>query len=484
MKKQKSVQVMADFTKMKRIAQQYFDQDKTDLALRTVFLASGFMYHMNQVQYDPELEALMQKIANQKLPVYHYQKQISNVVIYYDGFGQLDRGLTRIYLTALLHLGYQVKYITFDSHRQISNRVSAVVGPENVFWITGKHYMEQMLCLAKWVAESGASAAFLCLHPDDVVAAGGFAHCPPGMKRYLINLTDHAFWLGKSICDTVLNFREFGCRVCLTKRDFTSSQTAYLPYYPADINTEFQGLPFDNKEKTLIFSGGALYKTQSRDNRYYKLVESLLNTCKDTVFLYLGNGDGRKMRKLEKKYSGRFFFLRERPDFFELMKQCTLYLSTYPYNGGLMTQYALLAGKIPITLSHPGIEQELCIRREETFWNYRSEEECLKEIQTLLRNEAYRKEQEAKLSRFLVSELQFEEELQYILSHGQSKRKLSEGDISFQGFQELPLENLTGFRYFRLFFRKKGFYMAKHFPVKYLLGMMNAFYEKIINREV
>lgn len=484
MKKQTTAHVMTDYAKMKRIARHYYEQGNAELALRTVFYAGGFMYTMNQIQYDMELEDLICAIAARNLPSLHCRTAAENIVVYYDGFGQVERGLTPIYLKALIHLGYEVKYITFDCNRQIDDRISAITGGKNIFRIPDRPYLEQMLYLTKVLENSGASMAFLYLHPDDVVAVGGFSHCPPGMKRYFINLTDHAFWLGKSICDIALNFREFGCKVCLTKRDFIPARTAYLPYYPVRTDTKFPGLPFRNNQNKLIVSGGALYKTCSKDNGYYKLVDALLSTCKNVNFLYLGNGDSGKIRKLGKKYPGRFIFSKERNDFFELLKRCTLYLSTYPYNGGLMTQYALLAGKIPITLSHPEIEQELSIRHEETFWNFSSPEECLLEIQRLLTDDAYRKGKEKQLGNFLINEEQFNQELQYILSHGCSKRKLSERGISFEGFRQLPLENLTGFKYWRLFFRKDGLYMAKYFPAKYTLGMIAAFYQKVRIREV
>ena len=50
-----------------------------------------------------------------------------------------------------------------------------------------------------------------------------------------------------------------------------------------------------------------------------------------------------------------------------------------------MTQYALLAGKIPVTLHYKGIDQELSIHDEQSFWNFDSFEECVDEIGRLLK---------------------------------------------------------------------------------------------------
>lgn len=481
MKKQRARRVMADFAKLKKIAQHYYRQEKWELALRTVFFACGFMYTMNQVQCDEELEELVENIAFRILPRSSWQPEEEMVTVYYDSFGSVRRGLTSIYLKALVHMGYRVKYISFQEKRRIEPDISALVGRDNVFWISGQDYAAQMVCLEEILAKSGAGTVFLCLKPDDVVAVGVFSRCPPKRKRCMINLTDHAFWLGRNLCDIVINFREFGSQICLTKRNLPASQTVYLPYYPDRTEDTGRQLPLCVNRNKLIFSGGALYKTQSHDNIYYKLLASILDNCSDVNFVYLGDGDGRKIKKLAQKYPERVFFFSERQDFFEIMKQCTLYLSTYPYNGGLMTQYALLAGKIPITLNHPGIEAELSIRHAETFWNYSSCEECLEEIKRLLTDDLYRRKQEEKLDRFLIEQTQFEKELQHILKHGCSLRKTEDKKVRFSGFLELPLENITGFKYCRLFFRKKGFYMIRLFPVKYLLGTLGAVKERLDN---
>lgn len=470
--KNKRAHVMADYAKMKRVAQRLCRQNKWELSLRTIFFASGFMYTMNQIQCDRDLESLVSKIVRRNLTPTLQQPPSSNTIVFYDGFGQIGRGLTYIYLNALTHLGNQVKYITYEANRHIHAAASDIVGEANVQYITGSTYLEQIRQLEKLLAESRAHAAFLYMGPDDVVAVGSFSHCPAGLKRYVINLTDHAFWLGVSIADVVINFREFGRIVCMERRGLQPENLFYLPYYPGKVEAKFEGLPFRNKNDKLIFSGGALYKTESRDKGYYRLVESILDTCSHVNFMYLGNGDASRLRKLQHKYPGRIAYAPERADFYEIMKRCTVYLSTYPYNGGLMTQYSLLAGKIPVTWKHPGIESELTVHHEESCWNYTTLQVCLSEMKKLLEDQNYRQKREQKLHRFLIDEDQFEQELLYILQTGKSMRTFVCKKISFEGFQELPLENICGLKYYRLFFRKHGLYMARFFPLKYLLGML------------
>lgn len=476
--KDKHSHIMADYAKMKQIAIKLYGQKKWELSLQTVFIASGFMYTMNQIQGDKVLENLICDITRKNLPPAVWQPTVSSSIVYYDGLGQIGRGLTYIYLRALVHLGFQVKYITYTSYRHVHTAVSDIVGEGNILYITGSTYLEQIKQLEEFLAASQSHAAFLYMGPDDVTAVGGFSRCPPNVKRYLINLTDHAFWLGASIADAVISFREFGWKACIEKRGIDSAKQLYLPYYPGQVEAVLEGLPFQDIHRKLILSGGALYKTESRDNGYYRLVESILKAYGNVNFLYLGNGDSRRFKRLQRKYPGRVAYASERTDFFELMKCCTFYLSTYPYNGGLMTQYALLAGKIPVTWIHPGIESELTIRHEESNWNYATAQACLQEIRKLLEDDAYRRKREQHLDRFLIKEAQFEEELHYILQTGKSMRVPGDRPIRFEGFQHLPMENIRGLKYNRLFFRKHGVYMIRFFPLKYISGMLEAILQK------
>ncbi len=461
------------FERMKKIAWKYYHEEKWERALQTIFIAAGFMYTVNAVQTDRKMEILIGKIAASVLPEVKIRDAFSDNVVYYDSFGDIDRGLTYIYLEALISLGFRVCYITFESERsdKLLDRL-AELGVGEHFFIKGDSYLQQISSLAQYVRESKAEKAFLCLKPDDVTAVATFSRFQGVMKRYMINLTDHAFWLGASISDVVINFREFGCQVCVEKRGFLGDAIAYIPYYPHERSTEFQGLSFVDNSLPLVFSGGALYKTESRDNQYYTLIDELLRTHKDVNFLYLGNGDMSKLRKLQRSYPGRVVCSSERQDFYEIMKRCAIYVSTYPYNGGLMTQYALLAGKVPVTLNCSDIDPELTVRHGESFWNFTSFEKCLQEINKLLNDEEYRRRKELLLSEFLMNAEQFHMELKHLLENGESLRACEKKQVAFEGYRRIPAENYTGLKYCRLFFRRNGLYLLRYFPFEYSLGLV------------
>jgi len=471
--------VYDDYNKLKKIAKRYVHQNNYERALETIFFACGFMYTMNQIYQDDVLEEMVKVIAKKSMRVQKIEKNDCQTVLYYDSFGNVNRGLTKIYLEAIKSLGYKIIYITFKKYQGVLDDLLRYTQQENIYFVEGKKLLDQMQFLVNIIAGTGAAHVLLYMTPDDVTAVGAFSLFED-RTRYQINLTDHAFWLGSSISDVVINFREFGAKVCKTLRGIPEEKLVYLPYYPCEVESMFQGLPFGQKK--FIFSGGSLYKTESIDNQYYKLIDKILSRNTEIYFIYLGNGDARKILQLKRKYSDRVIFDTERMDFYEIMKRCTLYLSTYPYNGGLMTQYSLLAGKLPITLICQDIEAELTIHHDETIWNFDNIEQCYNEIEKLIKDDVYREKREKDLQRFLVDKEQFTKELQHILLKQKAQREVEYEIPNAKGFSRIPLENYSGLKYDRLFFRQKGLFMVYFFPIKYTLGMIEMIHEKFYKK--
>lgn len=458
----------------------YYQNNELEKAIRMIFLASGYMFNMNQVLYDEELENLLARIAAEHLKLIQIHTTKQNVILYYDSFGQMQRGMTQIYIKALCRLGYCVKYVTFEKYQSVKNDVHSYIKEEDIFFIHENTCLGQMQELLNYIYSVKPGKIFMHLMPDDVIAVGAFSCIDREIQKYQINLTDHAFWLGKNVSDVIINFRSFGAKVCRDYRGIGEEKNVYLPYYPVGISLPYLGLDFSDNTKKIIFSGGNLYKTQSPDGIYYRLVSRLLETY-DINFAYFGAGDARQIRHLCKKFPGRIIFSRERADFFEVMKKSSFYLSTYPYNGGLMTQYALLANKIPLTLQCHGIEPELSVNHEKVFWNYDTVEAVLEEAGKLLNDEIYRQKQEEKLHKFLINEDTFTEELQNIITYGISNRGIQYTTVDISGFVELPRWYYRGIYYDRLFFRRGGRFMIRYFPLKYIKGMFGRMIERVNN---
>jgi hypothetical protein len=463
--------VIYQYRKMTNRAKYYFHKNCYEKALRMIFFACGFMYTMNQQLYDDELEILVQKMGGKIVGTIDYEPRPKTVIIY-DALGNLNRGLAGIYMTALKELGYSLHYLTFESYIQDDY--------SNVLYIKGNTLEEQIRSCRGIVDDLRAELCFILPTPDDVIGVAVLSNCNC-LKRYMINITDHAFWLGRNMFDYVINFREFGVKVCSDLRHIEHSRILYLPYYPMKIDTckskVLEDIPVQAK---VIFSGGAEYKTISKNNYYYVMIDYILSNFENAIFIYYGKSNySRNWRMLLKKYKNRIIVDFERNDFYEIMKRCLFYFSTYPYNGGLMTQYALAANKVPVTLCGEQIEAELSIHHAESFWNFQTIEECKQEINRLFQDDAYRKSNESKLHKFLISQKVFKSELEYLLKTNKSFRNLTLENYQIKGFFSYPLEYYTGLRFYRLFFRKNGRLLAELFPGKYVLGLVATINDKV-----
>ena len=140
-------------------------------------------------------------------------------VFFFDGFGEDTRGLALIYLRAIHALGYHLIYCVDRDVRALP-LISEVLAANHatVVVLEGKdpctRYQEITAMIAQYQPEIG----FLDTTPWNVESVLAFQHFAGSMKRYQINLTDHAWWPGLASFDTCLEFRDFGAAVSVQER--------------------------------------------------------------------------------------------------------------------------------------------------------------------------------------------------------------------------------------------------------------------------
>ena len=265
--------------------------------------------------------------------------------------------------------------------------------------------------MQKIVSEVSPKIAFLYTTPGDASGIVAFMQME-NICRFQINLTDHAFWLGVNAFDFCLEFRNYGSSISFFERKIPKEKLILMPYYPAiNMDAEYQGMPRICKGKKILFSGGSLYKTIDDKGTYYKIVGDILRRCKDTVFLYAGSGDTSSLDKLIQEFPDQACRIDERKDLFQLMKNITVYLNTYPMLGGLMMQYAAFAGKIPVSLMHGEENSGILINQQECQIEYRTPDELVDDVCKLLNDAEYREKREALLKGCVIDENQFTEQL-------------------------------------------------------------------------
>ena len=414
-----------------------------ETALGKISALADSLYNSNQCYVDSDLETALCNIQEKLYRQSGFSpigETDSNSIIFYDGFGLENRGLAYIYLKALASLGYRVIYLTISQAQGNIKKIARLVenaGGEIVFIPTG-NYILWYQYIYKAFSVVKPEKAFFYTTPYDVSAVMAFNQLAGQVERYQINLTDHAFWLGINTFDYCLEFRDYGANLSIEYRHIAQHKILKQPYYP-EINRsmEFQGFPFEKKpDDFVVFSGGFLYKTIDDDLIYYRIVEYLLLKYPQLKLWYAGYGSEKEfmpLKNLMQQYPQRVFYTTERQDLFQVLQNVDMYLNTYPVAGGLLTQYSAAAGKPPFTLSS-GEDScaELLLDGNSLQLETTDIDELLSYIDNYINasEKYYNAEYIEKLRHSVISEADFTENLEAILSDKNSKYGYDIYDIS------------------------------------------------------
>lgn len=402
--------------KLSDIAKTGIKKKHYEKAMAAMAASARIQYMYNQTYTDTVLENNILKIAKIKKEKYldriKKMKIQNNTVLFYDGFGLDTRGVAIMYLNALAKNDYHIVYVTKNESKEQQPEIQKILCNANVTWeyISMRNsYSDWMERLTNIIIETEPKALFFYTTPNDVAGAISFAMFENICDRYLIDLTDHAFWIGTKTNDFFLGSREMSASNQYFRRHIPKEKLIKLGVnLIVEEGEEHSGLPFNVEQERYIFSGGSLYKTLGDENNtFYRIVDHVLEKHNDIKFLYAGNGDKIQMEHLLKKYPERAFLIDERKDFFYLIKNCTLYLNTYPMFGGMMMKYSALAGKIPITLKHSADSDGLLLNQKQVKIEYNSYEELLNDMDRLLSDGNYLKEREALLEGTVITEERF-----------------------------------------------------------------------------
>lgn len=437
--------------KLKNFIIKFYDEKKYNKCLALINCTASIYYKINQKYYDSFLEDYLNKISLKliKSDVISYIAD-RNTVLFYDDFGLDTRGLALIYLKALCELGYQVIYITKISAINRQPQMHECVSGKNItfeYYIDKSSYVEQIKFLDGLILKYKPKCAFMYVNPNNVVGTCVFNKYRGKFERFYINLTDHAFWLGANSSDFFIEFRDYGAIISKEYRNINSQKLIKNPFYPLiNYKIEFKGFPFKTGKNKIIFSGGALYKTFGENNKYYKIVDSLLCSCCDLIFLYAGHGNSKKILDLKKKYPKRVWLINEREDLFAILKNVDLYLSTYPITGGLMTQYAVAAKVLPLTLRNDEDSSGMLLNQNRAKIYYNSDKELIDDALKLLNDKEYMESRKLLLNNQLINEEQFTENLHLIIEEKRSKFSIDFYEINTKEFRLSYLERFSYFK--------------------------------------
>ena len=402
--------------RLKNKARSAFDKSNYEKALLYLHVCSNVLYEYNQRYKDDDIEQLLMEIGNNviHIPQDYRPKEIKPVktVLYYDGFGLDLRGLTANLIKTIGALGYKLIYITKKSAFGKQPHIVQELQSFDVVFL----YVDSENGFMKWIHELNDAflkyepqVAYFYTTPYDVSGTVVFNQYRDRVIRFLINLTDHAFWIGLNTFDYITADREVGAWINFHERNIPIDKM-YSYRFSVFIceKTPLGPLPFDVKKNRFVFSGGSLYKTLGDPNLYfYRIIEHIITKYPDVNYLYAGEGDSRELDKLIAKYPNRVYLVHEREDFFQIIEESLFYLNTYPMFGGQMMRYAACAGKLPVTLKHNDDAVGVLLHQKELGLEFDTYLEVIEEIDKLITNDEYRNQKESKLKIAVVS---FEEE--------------------------------------------------------------------------
>lgn len=463
---------------------------KYEDALAVISAIASILNSVNCYYTSPILEENLEIVSKQlQLNTFtskdDYQRD-DNVLLFYDGFGLNSRGLIQIYLKALC----KVKKIVYVTYADCQNRIPDVLeilhnsGSEICYLERrNKLFTDRVNQLNGIVRQFRPGHVFFYSVPDDVVATPILYAYKGYFIRYQINLTDHAFWLGSCCLDKCIEFRDYGAKISKEYRNIDEDKIVIVPFYPMiHVDREFQGYPFKVEEgQKVVFSGGSLYKTLGGDNKYYEIVNHILENHPDTLFWYAGSGDDREMRKVIDKYPDRAFLTNERSDLFQVLEHSRMYLSTYPMCGGLMFQYAAMAGCVPITLKSGNISDGFLINQDTINIEFNDIESLYLEVDKLLSDDNYRNQRSSLMRDSVISPNVFDEEIQKLVEGIRSEAYVTKYEhIDTSDFRKWYLEEKTKKDLYMRFAQKKSFVaMLKYYPFKSVAGGLLLFSKKI-----
>lgn len=457
-----------------------------DDALELIAFAADILYCSNLYYRDDDLERSIEYISSIILKdssAYHADK---NTVLVWDGFGLDTRGLMQIYLKALCQC-QKVVYVTYSDRRKNIPSLLEILERSRceVCFIERGRKVDEIRQLENCVKKFQPESFFLYSLPEDVTATSIMYAYQGKFRRYQINLTDHAFWLGAGCLDICIEFREYGANISSEYREIDKKKIVLLPYYPVyNWQQPFEGypFPFDESRQRLIFSGGSLYKTIGEGNEYYEVVSYILESYPDVVFWYAGTGKSNQMDKLIAKYPKRVFLTEERKDLFQVMKKCLFYLNTYPMVGGLMMQYAAIAGKVPITLRHGNDGSGILIGQDDLAIEFDDVKSLKMEIDKLLSDAEYLGKKSEKMKTAVISEKQFNDEIAGLLQGEPGNFPLGFQHEDTKTFRESYLFRMSEGELYGIFARRRGnSAVFRNFPIQFFRGAVYKISMKLKN---
>jgi len=437
--------IIDDYNRFVSVAERLTHDKNYNEALVFIESCARIAYNYNIIYFDKKLEKCLKSISESVLPNQEFDG-VPERYVFYDYFGN-TKVLTQQYLRALMAWGVEFMYIHEGSEpfSEVLKSEIADYGLAKIVQLKAANSIEKMNEAKTYITNYKPSKAFIHTAPWDVMGICLWNSITQ-VDRYMINLTDHAFWLGKNAFDYVLEFRSYGYNLSYQAREITKAKLLLQPYYPIQNDMPFEGFPINIEGKVVGFSGSSFYKIYGRNGKFLKLIKRMLDENSDFVFFLAGWGIDEPIREFIKlnNFEDRFIILGERKDIDQVFKHIDLFINTYPFIGGLMTQLAVVNKKAIISytsddLTFNFVEDFLPIDKQ-VAGSIKDEEVFIKEAGLLIRNVNYRSQNVNSYSKSVPSVDEFNNLLFTNCHSHPSYNSIQSIEINYDAIADLYLE--------------------------------------------
>jgi len=390
--------IFSDYRNIKVKAEEYFNDKKFEKCLAAIEAAAFLAYNFNLFYVDEDIEEMIRQIGKK----YNTQqkKDKSEKLILFDSFGYDNKGLTQQYVRALIAHDVSFSYIlgsdrSLHQSKNILDELSAYPNADIHIISDRLSRLDKIVHLNKIINEISPTRILTHRTPWDTVGHAVFSNLE-SIEKFHINLTDHAFWLGKNAADYFIEFRSYGANISVKERKIDKTKLLHLPYYPIVTEIPFQGFPIDiEKDKTILFTGANFYKMYGDNGKFFSLLKRILNENQNTLLLIAGSGHQQPLDSFIKtnNFHDRIFLLGDRKDINKVFANIDIYIATYPITGGLMGQYAALNKKPIVAYTDSSIPcnivEEFVVTDNYQITHFTEDSFC-KEVSKLVNDKDYR----------------------------------------------------------------------------------------------
>lgn len=271
-------------------------------------------------------------------------------IVFFDTFSRDRRGLSQQYIDAIGHSNAKCLYITENAKIYKTKLLAQLKSFENfeIILVPGNiKGLKKSNWIYKKVMTYKPSKILLHIAPWSIECLVSMAAIPKSVIKYNINITDHTYWSGSSVVDQNIEFRDYGLNISQRYRGFNYKNLCLIPYYPIIEDHPFMGFPCNIENKVVIFWGGTLNKVYGRGCFFLKLISHILHNNPQCICICAGGGDDAKLKEyiLKEKLNLQWYHIGFRQDIFQVVNRCDIFINTYPFSGGLMSQYAAYCSK-------------------------------------------------------------------------------------------------------------------------------------------